>query len=78
LRRPNGSATPLPLATVSDRTFLGNITEYYATLNAGPVLRVQTHPLQQFAVGDTVAVDVDASQCSVFRGRADQPLAGTH
>jgi iron(III) transport system ATP-binding protein len=78
LRRPTGSMPALPLATVSDRTFLGNITEYYATLNSGPVLRVQTHPLQQFAVGDTVAVDVDASQCSVFRGRADQPLAGAH
>jgi iron(III) transport system ATP-binding protein len=78
LERPNGGGTPLPLAKVSDRTFLGNITEYYATLDSGPVLRIQAHPLQEFAVGDTVAVHVDASQCSVFRGRADQPLAGNH
>jgi len=76
LQRPNGAG--LPLAKVSDRTFLGNITEYYATLESGPTLRVQAHPLQQFSVGDTVAVEVDASQCSVFRGRADQPLASTH
>jgi len=58
-----GAAT----ATISDRTFLGNISEYYATLPSGQVLRVQTHPLQQFAVGDTVSVEVDAAQCSVFR-----------
>jgi len=30
-------------------------------------LRVQTHPLQRFAVGDAVAIEVDAAQCSVFR-----------
>ena len=54
-------------ATISERTFLGNVSEYYARLDSGQVLRVQTHPLQQFAVGDAVAVEVDASQCSVFR-----------
>jgi iron(III) transport system ATP-binding protein len=54
-------------ATISDRTFLGNVSEYYATLASGQVLRVQTHPLQLFAVGDAVAVEIDASQCSVFR-----------
>jgi iron(III) transport system ATP-binding protein len=54
-------------ATISDRTFLGNVSEYYATLASGPVLRVQTHPLQRFAVGDAVAIEVDAAQCSVFR-----------
>src|SRR5262249_61273162 len=54
-------------ATISDRTFLGNVSEYYATLASGQVLRVQTHPLQLFAVGDAVAVEIDAAQCSVFR-----------
>ena len=54
-------------ATISDRTFLGNVSEYYATLASGQVLRVQTHPLQLFAVGDAVAIAVDAAQCSVFR-----------
>jgi iron(III) transport system ATP-binding protein len=54
-------------ATIQDRTFLGNVSEYYASLPSGQVLRVQTHPLQQFAVGDAVAVTVDAGQCSVFR-----------
>ena len=36
-------------------------------LPSGPTLRVQTHPLQRFAVGDQVAVEIDATQCSVFR-----------
>jgi iron(III) transport system ATP-binding protein len=53
--------------TISDRTFLGNISEYYANLDSGPALRVQTHPAQVFAVGDAVAIEIDATQCSVFR-----------
>ena len=31
---------------------------------------MQTHPLQRFAVGETVAVEIDATQCSVFRAAA--------
>lgn len=61
---------PLPVATITDRTFLGNISEYQATLPSGQVLRVQTHPMQQFAVGDPVAIIVDAAHCSVFRREA--------
>jgi len=57
-------------ATIIERTFLGNISEYYASLDSGPTLRVQTHPGQVFAVGDKVAVGVDATQCSVFRSSA--------
>jgi len=55
------------LATITNHVFLGNINEYYAALPSGQVLRVQTHPLQQFTVGDRVAVEIDAAQCSVFR-----------
>jgi iron(III) transport system ATP-binding protein len=73
LDAPNGSGSAL--AKVTERTFLGNINEYYATLDSGPVLRIQTHPLQQFAVGDTVAVKVDSSQCSVFRAGGAGPGA---
>ncbi len=57
-------------ATIIERTFLGNISEYYASLDSGPTLRVQTHPGQVFAVGDKVAVGIDATQCSVFRSSA--------
>jgi iron(III) transport system ATP-binding protein len=55
------------LATISERTFLGNISEYYASLDSGPTLRVQTHPAQVFTVGDKVSIEIDAAQCSVFR-----------
>src|SRR6185436_7101878 len=54
-------------ATISERTFLGNISEYYASLDSGPTLRVQTHPGQVFAVGDKVAIEIDTTQCSIFR-----------
>ena len=66
LATPTGGAAA-GLATITNHVFLGNISEYYAALPSGQVLRVQTHPLQQFAVGDRVAVEIDAAQCSVFR-----------
>jgi iron(III) transport system ATP-binding protein len=58
---------PGPAAEITNHVFLGNLSEYYVTLASGPVLRVQTHPLQRFAVGDRLAVTIDAAQCSVFR-----------
>jgi iron(III) transport system ATP-binding protein len=68
LAKPKGQAdTVNPQAKISDRTFLGNINEYYATLPSGLQLRVQTHPLQEFAVNEAVTVSVDAAQCSVFK-----------
>jgi len=57
-------------AKISERTFLGNISEYYATLDSGQTLRVQTHPLQVFVVDEPVAIEIDTSQCSVFRSPA--------
>lgn len=66
LHAPSG-ATGTARAKITNHVFLGNISEYYATLPGGQVLRVQTHPLQRFAVGEEVAVEVDAAQCSVFR-----------
>ena len=54
------------LAKVTSHVFLGNLSEYEVTLPSGPVLRVQTHPLQQFKLDDLVAIEIDATQCSVF------------
>ena len=54
-------------AKLTNHVFLGNISEYYVTFPSGPVLRVQTHPLQRMNVGDDVSVVVDALQCSAFR-----------
>jgi iron(III) transport system ATP-binding protein len=62
LRAEDGSR-----ARISDRTFLGNISEYYASLDSGLTLRVQTHPTQVFAIGEQVALKIDETQCSVFR-----------
>src|SRR5262249_48133230 len=71
LSAANGQAGMVP-AKISERTFLGSISEYLAELDSGPVLRVQTHPLPRFALGDGVAAEATASQCSVFRRDPDK------
>jgi ABC-type Fe3+/spermidine/putrescine transport system ATPase subunit len=65
VRLAAGAGAAIP-AKITNHVFLGNISEYYVSLPSGQVLRVQTHPLQQFKVGDDVAVEIDAEQCSVF------------
>src|SRR6266545_3418879 len=60
-------------ATITNHVFLGNISEYYATLPSGQVLRVQTHPLENFEVGTEVTLEIDPNQCSVFRRAAGEP-----
>ena len=59
-------ARPLVTAKIADRTYLGSIAEYHAILDDGTPLRVQTHPWQQFAMGDTVEVHLDTNQAAVF------------
>jgi ABC-type Fe3+/spermidine/putrescine transport system ATPase subunit len=54
-------------AKISDRTFLGNISEYSVSLDSSTALRVQTHPAQVFAIGEEVAIEIDAMHCTVFR-----------
>src|SRR3984957_494193 len=73
IRPENISLAPTPQATataalaqVTSHVFLGNLSEYEVALPSGPVLRVQTHPLQQFGVGEPVAIEIDATQCSAF------------
>ncbi|MBI3710578.1 MAG: ABC transporter ATP-binding protein [Proteobacteria bacterium] len=53
-------------AQIAELTFLGNLNEYQIALGDALRLRVQTHPLQVFAVGDRVAVEFDGAQCTVF------------
>jgi iron(III) transport system ATP-binding protein len=64
---PSAGTAPERRARITSHVFLGNISEYHAMLPSGQDLRVQTHPLQRFRVGDEVGVEVDAEQCSVFR-----------
>jgi iron(III) transport system ATP-binding protein len=59
----NGKSAP---AKVADRTFLGNISEYYVTFGRDQSLRVQTHPKHDFPVGTAVSVAVDTAQISLF------------
>ncbi|MGA7490864.1 MAG: TOBE domain-containing protein, partial [Xanthobacteraceae bacterium] len=65
--RAAADAAAAQRAKITDHVFLGNISEYYAALAGGQVLRVQSHPLERFAVGEEVVLEVDAAQCSVFR-----------
>jgi len=67
LRVPSSEARANTSAKITSHVFLGNISEYYAALPSGQVLRVQTHPLERFEVGADVAVEIDAKSCSVFR-----------
>jgi iron(III) transport system ATP-binding protein len=62
-----GQAPQATVGEITNHVFLGNLNEYYATLASGQTLRVQTHPMQRFAVGDKIAVEIDAKHCSVFR-----------
>jgi ABC-type Fe3+/spermidine/putrescine transport system ATPase subunit len=57
-------------ARISNHVFLGNLNEYYATLSSGLTLRVQTHPMQHFEVGEGCMVEIDSGHCSVFRAGA--------
>jgi ABC-type Fe3+/spermidine/putrescine transport system ATPase subunit len=72
---PGGAAAGGAVATISNHVFLGNISEYYATLPSGLTLRVQTHPLQQFKVGEACAIEVDATLCTVFHAGAGEAKA---
>jgi iron(III) transport system ATP-binding protein len=73
LRMPSAAA-PAARAKITSHVFLGNISEYYAALPSGQVLRVQTHPLERFEVGSDVAVEIDAKSCSVFRHTGAEPV----
>ncbi len=63
---PDPPAATGTLAKITNHVFLGNLSEYEVMLSSGLVLRVQTHPLQQFKVGEPVTVAIDATQCSAF------------
>ncbi len=73
LASPAGGS-PGSVAKITNHVFLGNISEYDATLASGQTLRVQTHPLQHFEVGQSVAIEIDTAQCSVFRRDGAAPL----
>jgi iron(III) transport system ATP-binding protein len=61
-------------ARVVEATFLGSVVDYQIALEDNTVLRVQAHPLDEFAVGEAVAVRLDAAHCTLFESSA--PAAG--
>jgi iron(III) transport system ATP-binding protein len=72
---PAAAATRGNAAKITNHVFLGNISEYYATLTSGQTLRVQTHPREHFKIGYDVAIAVEAAHCSVFRREAGDQSA---
>jgi iron(III) transport system ATP-binding protein len=60
-RAANGAAT----GEITEHMFLGNLNEYQVKV-ADQILRVQTHPKENFTVGDTVGIAVDAEAISIF------------
>jgi iron(III) transport system ATP-binding protein len=71
LLAPAGAPQTHLTGRVAESTFLGSIVEYHVALEDGSVLRVQAHPRESFAAGDTVALAIDAGQCSVFGASGD-------
>jgi ABC-type Fe3+/spermidine/putrescine transport system ATPase subunit len=63
--RADGAAPGLMSGVVEEATFLGNINDYFVTLDQGVRLRVQTHPNQVFEASQPVYVEVDAPRCAV-------------
>jgi iron(III) transport system ATP-binding protein len=77
LRQPSSSIPSHLPGKVTESTFLGSAVEYHVALGDRTVLRVQAHPTETFAVGDTVAFAIDTGQCTVFEASA-AAAGGTH
>ncbi len=63
----SGEAAGLLPVRVITSTFLGNLTDYQVALDDGTRLRVQTHPLEIYDVGQRIHARIDNSQCTVFQ-----------
>lgn len=55
---------------IREKTFLGNLSEYWVDLPGNQSLRVQTHPIEKFEVGSPVYAEIDTGECTVFRRTA--------
>src|SRR5262245_40903635 len=77
LRQASGAPQSHLPGKIAESTFLGSTVEYHVALGDGTVLRVQAHPQEAFAVGDTVAFAIDTGQCTVFEASA-AAAGGSH
>jgi iron(III) transport system ATP-binding protein len=66
LRLSRGQGTGGLGGVVAEQVFLGNIVECWIRLDAGPLLRAQTHPSEAFAEGERASVTIDPARASVF------------
>jgi iron(III) transport system ATP-binding protein len=51
---------------IKERTFLGNVSEYWVQTDVGPLLRVQTHPFKTYEIGEVVFLEFDMNSTSFF------------
>jgi iron(III) transport system ATP-binding protein len=64
---PTAAADPAQLrGTVAEAAYLGNLNDHQVVLSDGTRVRVQSHPLERFDVGQSVAVRFDAAQVVLF------------
>lgn len=70
---PPGTPRDAVTGTVRERTYLGNLIDYWVNVG-GVSLRVQTHHAALFAPGTAVRVGLDLERCEVIR--RDGPAAG--
>ena len=63
---PSSGEAGLLAGTVRERTYLGNLIDYWVEC-AGLALRVQTHHAVLFEVGQAVAIRLDSERCAVIR-----------
>ena len=64
---PTAAGDPAELhGTVAEAAYLGNLNDHQVILSDGTRLRVQSHPLERFDVGQPVAVRFDTAQVVLF------------
>jgi iron(III) transport system ATP-binding protein len=70
IRLRNKAAGNTIAGLIREKTFLGNLAEYWVELPGNQSLRVQTHPIEAFEIGSAVYAEIDTGECSVFRRTA--------
>lgn len=75
IRLTHAGADGVARTRIAERTFLGNIAEYYLETSTGETLRVQTHPGEQFRTGEDVGALISTSSCSIFARASDTNAA---
>lgn len=62
---PDGDPAVCWPGRVDEATFLGNINDYFVSMQGGVRLRVQAHPSEIFEVGQPVSIRANGARCTV-------------